>query len=134
MTLAVVPKPEQDTRPRDVINLIRLGFSILLPFCRLGTARHRAGMRASGICHARSIVRPRHADVEERLGRNSLWEDGASHIYCFGVVGRELDHRVGNGSREPSPQNQILISSSLTADGSSTPDSVIMPEMRSGGV
>lgn len=32
------------------------------------------------------------------------------------------------------PQNQILISSSLTALGSSTPDSVMMPEMRSGGV
>jgi hypothetical protein len=33
-----------------------------------------------------------------------------------------------------SPQNQILMSSSLTALGRSTPDSVMMPEMRSGGV
>jgi hypothetical protein len=30
-------------------------------------------------------------------------------------------------------QNQILINSSETADGVSTPDSVMIPEMRSGG-
>jgi hypothetical protein len=30
-------------------------------------------------------------------------------------------------------QNHILISSSETADGVSTPDSVMMPEIRSGG-
>lgn len=35
--------------------------------------------------------------------------------------------------RSDQAQNQILMSSSDTAEGVRTPDSVIMPEMRSGG-
>lgn len=52
------------------------------------------------------------------LPRGNLNQPGKSYVFTL----------------SPTPQNQILISSSLTALGRRTPDSVMMPEMRSGGV
>jgi hypothetical protein len=65
----------------------------------------------------------------------------AAYILCEYVLGIVASvTNAGKGGQRKSgsqclerAQNQILINSSETADGVSTPDSVMIPEIRSGG-
>lgn len=73
------------------------------------------------------------------LGRGNALSSGLNLAWIlirqqFRSVGCEVtEHQRKSGNLCTRSQNQILISSSDTADGVSTPDSVIIPEIRSGG-